>query len=88
MSNNFLSTELADSISQALTDEILAMGRYADIAKGIKDPDLRTLFYSIIGDKYGHARALVLFLTLNGHGPKAQIAQVEEAGAALRSARN
>lgn len=86
MNNNFLSAELVDSISRALTDEILAIGRYADIAKCIRDPDLRTLFYSIVGDKYGHARALALFLTLNGHGARAQIAQVEEVGEALRSA--
>ncbi|HBS92692.1 MAG TPA: hypothetical protein DG577_08810 [Firmicutes bacterium] len=87
MNNSVLSAELVDSISQALTDEILAIGRYAAIAKGIRDPGLRTLFYSIVGDKYGHARALALFLTLNGHGARAQITQVEEAGEALKSAR-
>lgn len=88
MNNNFLSAELVDSISQAITAEILAIGRYADIAKSIWDPNLRTLFYSIVGDKYGHARALALFLTLNGHGARAQIAQVEKAGEDLRSARD
>lgn len=84
MNNNLLSADLVQIISQALTNEIHAVGLYADMAERIKDPNLRTLMYSIIGDEYGHARFLALLLILNGDSIEEHRTRLEEIGEALQ----
>lgn len=74
-----VSPKLIRKIADALDDEFRFVGRYAEIAKEINDPALRSLFFGMAGDEYGHVRALAVFLASIGQSNEFQVAQVEKA---------
>lgn len=46
-----------------INHDIEDIGLLAELSENIRDPNIRTLITSIIGDKYGHVRFLTLLLS-------------------------
>jgi rubrerythrin len=63
MSFEKMSPQLISKIKRINNHDIEAMGLLAEVAEDIRDPTLRTLITSIIGDENGHVRFFKLLLS-------------------------
>jgi len=54
--------DLREQFEIALKEELKAASFYCELADRVKDPTLKAILLSIIGDKYGHAKTLTALL--------------------------
>lgn len=60
------SPQLIAKIERIIYHNIEVMGLLAELAEAIRDPTLRALISSIIGEENGHVRFFALLLAVNG----------------------
>lgn len=63
MSLEEMSPQLISKIERIINHDIEAMGLLAEVAEDIRDPTIRALITSIIGDENGHIRFFSLLLS-------------------------
>ncbi|MEN6462222.1 MAG: hypothetical protein ABFC94_12740 [Syntrophomonas sp.] len=63
MSSDEMSPQLISKIERIINHGIESMGLLAEIAEDIRDPTIRALITSIIGDENGHVRFFTLLLS-------------------------
>jgi rubrerythrin len=63
MSSDEMSPQLISKIVRIINHDIEAMGLLAEVAEDIRDPTIRALITSIIGDENGHIRFFTLLLS-------------------------
>lgn len=63
MSSYEMSPQLISKIKRIIDHNFEAMGLLAEVSEDIRDPTIRALITSIIGDEYGHVRFFTLLLS-------------------------
>ena len=66
MNKHVLGPDCVPEFEMAQSWALRLAAMYAEIAKGIDDPSLQAILYSLTGDMYGHVRTLAVFHELIG----------------------